>query len=145
MEQTNENCHSILKKYMTTSILYAFKIHHKKRKFPIQQHRLHRSSSTINSKNQKDVQFVFLIYFYNNHIRPVKKLSDWVLACLFVWSKVQTCIIKFMAQLPLTISCFSKIQIGFYRAMLCIRGTSHGPVSVSVCLCLCVCHKTVFY
>jgi len=24
----------------------------------------------------------------------------------------------------------------FYRAMLCIRGTSHGPVSVSVCLCL---------
>jgi len=35
----------------------------------------------------------------------------------------------------------------FYRAMLCIRGTSHGPVSVSVCLCLCpsVCHKPVFY
>jgi len=28
----------------------------------------------------------------------------------------------------------------FYRAMLCIRGTSHGPVSVrlSVCLCLCL-------
>ena len=24
--------------------------------------------------------------------------------------------------------------IGFYRAMLCIRGTSHGPVSVSVSL-----------
>jgi len=22
----------------------------------------------------------------------------------------------------------------FYRAMLCIRGTSHGPVSVSLCL-----------
>jgi len=34
--------------------------------------------------------------------------------------------------LPLTVSCFSKIQIGFYRAMLCICGTSHG--SVSVCL-----------
>ena len=29
----------------------------------------------------------------------------------------------------------------FYRAMLCIRGTSHGPVSVSVC----VCHKSEFY
>ena len=29
---------------------------------------------------------------------------------------------------------------GFYRAMLCIRGTSHGPVSVrlSVCVCLSV-------
>jgi len=24
--------------------------------------------------------------------------------------------------------------IGFYRAMRCIRGTSHGPVSVCVCL-----------
>ena len=41
--------------------------------------------------------------------------------------------------LPLTVSWFSKIQIGFYRAMQCIRGTSHGPVSVSVC------HKPVFY
>jgi len=30
-----------------------------------------------------------------------------------------------------------------YRAMLCIRGTSHGPVSVSVCLS--VCHKSEFY
>ena len=47
-----------------------------------------------------------------------------------------------MAQLmtlPLSVSCFSKIQTGFYRAMLCIRGTSHGPVSVSVC------HKSEFY
>ena len=25
----------------------------------------------------------------------------------------------------------------FYCAMLCIRGTSDGPVSMSVCLCLC--------
>ena len=33
--------------------------------------------------------------------------------------------------------------IFFCRAMLCIRGTSHGPVSV--CLCLSVCHKPVFY
>jgi len=24
----------------------------------------------------------------------------------------------------------------FYRAMLCIRGTNHGPVSVCLCLCL---------
>jgi len=29
----------------------------------------------------------------------------------------------------------------FYRAMLCIRGTSHGPVSV----CVSVCHKSQFY
>ena len=31
----------------------------------------------------------------------------------------------------------------FYRAMLCMRGTSHGPVSVSVCVC--VSHKSEFY
>ena len=46
-----------------------------------------------------------------------------------------------MAQLiplQLTVSCFSKIQIGFYRAMLCIRGTSHGPVSVRLSVCLSV-------
>ena len=48
-----------------------------------------------------------------------------------------------MMPLPLTVSCFSKIQIVFYCAMLCISGTSHGPVSVSVCLS--VCHKPVFY
>ena len=30
------------------------------------------------------------------------------------------------------------ILLHFYRAMLCIRGTSHGPVSVSVCLWLSV-------
>ena len=29
-------------------------------------------------------------------------------------------------------------HIHFYRAMLCIRGTSHGPVSVCVRLCLCL-------
>ena len=28
--------------------------------------------------------------------------------------------------------------LNFYRAMLCIRCSSHGPVSVSVCLCLCL-------
>ena len=53
-----------------------------------------------------------------------------------------------MAQLmpqPLTVSCFSKVQIGFYRAMLCIRGTSHGTVSVSLSVRLSVRHKSVFY
>jgi len=29
-----------------------------------------------------------------------------------------------------------KSRLTFYRAILCIRGTSHGPVSVSVCVCL---------
>jgi len=42
---------------------------------------------------------------------PCKKLSGGVLAWLSVWSEMET-----MAQLmplPLTVSCFSKIQIGF--------------------------------
>ena len=33
----------------------------------------------------------------------------------------------------------------FYRAMLCIRGTSHGPVSVCLFVSVCVCHKSEFY
>ena len=33
----------------------------------------------------------------------------------------------------------------FYRAMPCIRGTSHGSVSVRVHLCPSVCYKSEFY
>jgi len=40
-----------------------------------------------------------------------KKLSDEVLAWFSVWSEVQTCMFQLMP-LPLTVSCFSKIQIG---------------------------------
>ena len=36
---------------------------------------------------------------------------------------------------------FADESVDFYRAMLCIRGTSHGPMSVR----LSVCHKSVFY
>ena len=42
-----------------------------------------------------------------------KKLSGEVLAWLSVWSEVQTCIMAELMPLPLTVSCFSKIQIGF--------------------------------
>jgi len=48
-------------------------------------------------------------------IRPVKKRSGEVMAWLSVWNEVQTCMLH-MAQLkplPLTVSCFSKIQFGF--------------------------------
>jgi len=41
-----------------------------------------------------------------------KKLSGGVLAWLSVWSEVQTHMALLMP-LPLTVSCFSKIQIGF--------------------------------
>ena len=39
-------------------------------------------------------------------------LSGGVLAWLSVWSKVQTCLWQWIS-LPLNVSCFSKIQIGF--------------------------------
>jgi len=45
----------------------------------------------------------------------------------------------------LVIAYFSISACAFYRAMLCIRGTSHGPVSVSVCLSVSVCHMSEFY
>jgi len=42
-----------------------------------------------------------------------KKLSGGVMAWLSVCSEVQTCIMAQLMPLPLTVSCFSKIQIGF--------------------------------
>ena len=43
-----------------------------------------------------------------------KKLSGGLLAWLSVWSLVQTCIWPArLMPLPLTVSCFNKIQIGF--------------------------------
>ena len=44
-----------------------------------------------------------------------------------------------VGQSPLTLR--SILSSSFYRAILCIRGTSHGPVSMSVS----VCHKSMFY
>jgi len=88
-------------------------------------------------------------------IQPVKKLSGGVLAWLFVWSELQTRIWRswwwcagmviclervadsHMAQLmplPLTVSCFSKIQIGFtflYRLTQVVL--EKGPLNRCVC------------
>ena len=61
-----------------------------------------------------------------------KKLSGEVLAWLSVWSEVQTCI---MAQLmPLTVSWFSKIQIGFTFLVPAHQVVpERGPLNVCVC------------
>jgi len=54
-----------------------------------------------------------LIGLQKGHL-ACKKLSDWVLSWLSVWSEVQTCIIiAQLMPLPLTVSFVSKIQIGF--------------------------------
>jgi len=68
-------------------------------------------------------------------IQPVKKTEWWgagVVVCLERGADLH---MTQRTPLPLTVSCFSKIQIGFYRAMLCIRGTSHGPVSLRLSVC----------
>ena len=66
-----------------------------------------------------------------------KKLSGGVLAWLSVWSEVQTA----TATQSLTVSCFSKIQIGFIfltPAHLSSPG-QRAVKRVYVCACVCVC------
>ena len=58
-----------------------------------------------------------------------KKLSGGVLAWLSVWSEVQIC---------LTVSCFSKIQIGFTFLVPAHPG-SPGQRPLNGCVCVCVC------
>jgi len=74
-----------------------------------------------------------------------KKLSGGVLAWLSVWSEVQTCIWPSWCHLPLTVSCFSKIQIGFTFLVPAHLG-SPGKGSLNVCVCVCyaihVCVRT---
>jgi len=69
-----------------------------------------------------------------------KKLSGGVLAKLSVWGEVQTLHIAQLMPLALTVSCFSKIQIGFtfwYRPTWVVpdKGPLNGCVSVCVCVC----------
>jgi len=58
-----------------------------------------------------------------------KKLSGVVLAWLSVWSEVQTCMAQLMP-LVLTVSRFSKIQIGFTFLLLAHPGSPRkGPLN----------------
>jgi len=81
-------------------------------------------------------------------IRPVKKLSGGVLAWLSVWSEVGSDL--HMAQLmplPLTVSCSSKIRIGFTFLVPAYLG-SPGKMAVKrVCVYVCVLftNRQVFY
>jgi len=64
-----------------------------------------------------------------------KKLSCGVLAWLSVWSEVQTHMAQLMP-LPLTVSCFSKVQIGFTFLVLAHPGSpGKGPINGCVCVC----------
>jgi len=63
-----------------------------------------------------------------------KKLSGEVLAWLSVWSEVQDLHMAQLMPLPLTVSCFSKIQIGFTFLVSAHLGRDKGPLNgVYVC------------
>ena len=57
-----------------------------------------------------------------------------MLAWLSVWSEVQTCIVAQLMPLPLTVSCFSKIQIGF-TFLVPVHPGSPGKGPLNVCVC----------
>ena len=69
-------------------------------------------------------------------IRPVKNLSGGVLAWLSVWSVMQTAMAQLMP-LPLTVSCFSKTQIGFTFLVLAHPGNPGKRAVKRVCVCVC--------
>jgi len=70
-------------------------------------------------------------------IRPVKNLSGGVLAWFFVWSEVQTCIWPTQLMLlSLTVSCFSKIQIGFTFLVPAHPGSPGKRAVKQVCVCV---------
>ena len=79
-----------------------------------------------------------------NGIRPVKKLSGGVLAWLSVCLERGADLhVAQLMPLPLTVSCFCKIQIGFTFLVPAHPGSPGKRtvkwVCVCVCVCLCVC------
>jgi len=60
-------------------------------------------------------------------------LSGGVLAWLSVWSEVQTCIAQ-LTPLPLIVSCFSKIQIGFNFLVWAHPGSPRKTAVKRVCV-----------
>jgi len=70
----------------------------------------------------------------------IQLVKNWVVGCWRGCLSGPRCRLAHgqLMPLPLTVSCFSKIKNGFYCAMLCIRSTSHGPVSNHPSVCLSV-------
>ena len=67
-----------------------------------------------------------------------KKTSGGVLAWLSVWSEMQTCIYGPADATAFTVSCFSKIQIGFTFLVPAHPGSpGKGPLNGCVCVCVC--------
>ena len=67
-----------------------------------------------------------------------KHKSGEVLVWLSVCSEVHTCIMAQLVPLPLTVSCFSKIQIGFTFLVLAHLGSPGQRAVKRVCVCVCM-------
>ena len=65
-----------------------------------------------------------------------------MLEWLSVWSEVQTCIVAQLMPLPLTVSCFSEIQIGF-TFLVKVHPVVPEKGSLNGCVCIYKVHKTV--
>jgi len=66
-----------------------------------------------------------------------KKLSGGLLAWLSAWSKVDLQMAQLMP-LPLTVSCFSEIKIGFTFLVPAHPGSPSKRAVKWVCVCVCV-------
>jgi len=68
-----------------------------------------------------------------------KKLSGGVLAWLFCLERGADLHMAQQMPLPLTVSCFSKIQIGFTFLVPVHPGSPGNSAVKRVCVCVCVC------
>ena len=73
-------------------------------------------------------------------IRPVKKLEWWGAGVVICMERGADLHMVQLMPLPLTVSCFSKIKIGFTFLVPAHPGSlGKGPLNVCVCVCVCVC------
>ena len=71
-------------------------------------------------------------------IWSVKKLSGGLLVWLSVWSEGADLHMAQLMPLPLTVSCYSKIQIGFTFLVLAHPGSPRKRAVKRMCVCMCV-------
>ena len=78
-----------------------------------------------------------LVGRHDRHL-ACKKLNGGVLAWLSVWSELSDLHMAQLMPWPLTVSCFSKIQIGFTFLVLAQPGSPGQRAVKWVCVCVCV-------
>jgi len=92
------------------------------------------SRNLLNCCTTAGLQCLTLLVGRQEEHPACKKLGGGVLAWLSVWSEVQTCMAQLMP-LPLTVSCFRKIQIGFTFLVPAHMGSPRQRAVKRVCVC----------